>query len=71
MFKKNSRSGPADHTGRQLPLNGDLRIAPLEALLPEDLERHIQMNRNRLVSFAKLRVDIVLCAEARVTSVNP
>ena len=42
-----------------------------EALLPEDRERHIQINRCRIVDNVTLWADIVLRAEARVTSVNP
>ena len=45
--------------------------ASWEELLPEDLERHIQMNRNRLVDYATMSAENVLSAEARVTSVKP
>ena len=39
------------HTGTKLTLNEDTRMAPLEAPVADDLERHIQTNRSRLVSY--------------------
>eukprot|EP00971_Amphidinium_carterae_P237251 4709287-Amphidinium_carterae.1 len=36
-----------------------------EALLPEDLEKHVQLQRARLDTYAKLREEVVLYAEAR------
>ena len=30
----------------------------MEALLPDDLERHIQMNRSKLVGYATLRAEM-------------
>ena len=60
-----------DNAGAWLTLNEDIRLESLEALLPEDLEHHTQMNRSRLVNYATLRAEIVLCVEARATSVKP
>eukprot|EP00971_Amphidinium_carterae_P133980 2654880-Amphidinium_carterae.1 len=40
-------------------------MASLEALLPEDLEKHVQLQRARLDTYAKLREEVVLYAEAR------
>eukprot|EP00971_Amphidinium_carterae_P110177 2182470-Amphidinium_carterae.1 len=40
-------------------------MASLEALLPEDLEKHVQLQRSRLDTYAKLREEVVLYAEAR------
>ena len=40
-------------------------MAALEALLPEELERHCQLQRSRLDTYQKLREEVVLYAEAR------
>eukprot|EP00959_Pyramimonas_sp_CCMP1952_P081323 1699179-Pyramimonas_sp.AAC.1 len=40
-------------------------MAALEALLPEDLEKHCQLQRARLDTYAKLREEVILYAEAR------
>ena len=40
-------------------------LAELEALLPEALERHCQLQRSRLDTYQKLREEVVLYAEAR------
>lgn len=60
-----------DTKGGKLTLNEDIRMASLEALLPDDLEKHIQMNRGRLQSYDALRTEVVLYAEARGTTVKP
>ena len=51
-----------------MTLNEDIRMASLEALLPDDLEKHVQLNRGRLVTYEALRGEVVLYAEARGTS---
>ena len=43
----------------------DIRMAALEALLLEELERHCQLQRSRLDTYQKLREEVVLYAEAR------
>ena len=60
------------HTQRRDARNGqrhtlaeDIRMAALEALLPEELERHCQLQRSRLDTYQKLRAEVVLYAEAR------
>ena len=40
-------------------------MAALAALLPEELERHYQLQRSRLDTYQKLREEVVLDAEAR------
>ena len=40
-------------------------MAALESLLPEELERHCQLQRSRLDTCQKLREEVVLYAEAR------
>ena len=36
----------------------DIRMSALEALLPDDLEKHVQLNRARLTSYGVLREEI-------------
>ena len=48
-----------------LTLAQDIRMAALEALIPEELERHCQLQRSRLDTCQKLREEVVLYAEAR------
>ena len=51
-------------TGRRHALAEDIRMAALEALLSEELERHCQLQRSRLDAYQKLREEVVLYAEA-------
>ena len=51
--------------GQRHTLAEDIRMAALEALLPEELERHCQLQRSRLDTYEKLREEVVLYAEAR------
>ena len=51
--------------GQRHTLAEDIRMAALEALLPEELERHCQLQRSRLDTNQKLREEVVLYAEAR------
>ena len=51
--------------GQRHTLAEDIRMAALEALLPEELERHGQLQRSRLDTYQKLREEVVLYAEAR------
>ena len=51
--------------GQHHTLAEDIRMAALEALLPEELERHCQLQRSRLDPYQKLREEVVLYAEAR------
>ena len=53
------------HTGNRHTLAEDIRMAALEALLPEELEKHCQLQRARLDTYDKLREEVVLYAEAR------
>eukprot|EP00971_Amphidinium_carterae_P332057 6465990-Amphidinium_carterae.1 len=52
-------------TGNRHSLAEDIKMAALESLLPEELEKHCQLNRARLDSYEKLREEVVLYAEAR------
>jgi hypothetical protein len=60
-----------DASGGKMTLNEDIRMASLEALLPDDLEKHVQLNRGRLTTYETLRGEVVMYAEARGTSVKP
>ena len=51
--------------GQRHLLAEDIRMAALEALLPEELERHCQLQRSRLDTYQKLREEVVLHAEAK------
>ena len=51
--------------GQRHTLAEDIRMAALEALLPQELERHCQLQRSRLDTYQKLREEVVLYAEAR------
>ena len=51
--------------GQRHTLAEDIRMAALEALLLEELERHCQLQRSRLDTYQKLREEVVLYAEAR------
>ena len=57
--RRDARNGQC-HT-----LAEDIRMAALEAPLPEELERHCQLQRSRLDTYQKLREEVVLYAEAR------
>ena len=51
--------------GQRHTLAEDIRMASLEALLLEELERHCQLQRSRLDTYQKLREEVVLYSEAR------
>ena len=51
--------------GQRHTLAEDIRMAALEALLLEELERHCQLQRSRLDTYQKLREEVVPYAEAR------
>eukprot|EP00959_Pyramimonas_sp_CCMP1952_P065822 1374216-Pyramimonas_sp.AAC.1 len=40
-------------------------MAALEAMLPDELERHVQMNKNRITSYALMREEVTTYAESR------
>lgn len=44
-----------DGIGAKLTLAEDIRVASLEATLPDELERHVHLNRARLTTYDKLR----------------
>ena len=46
-------------------LHDEMKLAGLEALVPEDLEKHLIFNSNRLRTFEEARLEIVTCVEAK------
>ena len=57
--------GRRDAQGNARTLAGDFRMSSLEALLPDDLEKHVQLNRARLTSYGVLREEIKTHCEFR------
>ena len=46
-------------------LDDEIKLAGLEALVPEELEKHLMLNSNRLRTFEDARLEIVTCVEAK------
>ena len=44
-------------------LHGDIKLAGLESLVPEELEKHLILNSNRLRTFEDARLEIVTYVE--------
>ena len=57
--------GRRDAQGNVHSLAEDIRMSSLEALLPDDLENHVQLNRARLNSYGVLREQIKTYCECR------
>ena len=57
--------GRRDAQGNPDTLADDIRISSLDALLPEDLEKHVQLNRARLMSYVVLREEIKTYRECK------
>ena len=58
-------SSRRDAQGNAHTLAEDIRMSSLEALLSDDLEKHVQLNRARLNSYGVLREEIKTCCECR------
>ena len=58
-------SSRRDAQGNAHNLAEDVRMSPLEALLPDDLAKHVQLNRARLTSYGVLREEIKTYCECR------
>ena len=54
-----------DAQGNAHNLAEDIRMSALEALLPDDLEKHVQLNRARLTSYGVLRKEIKTYCDCR------
>ena len=54
-----------DAQGNAHNLAEDIRMSSLEALLPDDLEKHVQLNRAKLTSYGVLREEIKTYCECR------
>ena len=46
-------------------LDDEIKLAGLESLVPEELEKHLILNSNRLRTFEDVRVEVVTCVEAK------
>ena len=46
-------------------LDDEIKLAGLEALVPEELEKHLVLNSNRLRTFEGAHLEIVTHAEAK------
>ena len=46
-------------------MDDDIKLAGLEALVPEELEKHLILNSNRLRTFEDARLEIVTYVEAK------
>ena len=55
-----------DRRGVRNTLPEDIRMASLEALLPADLEKHVQLNAVRLDNYDALRAEVLLFIETRL-----
>ena len=60
-----------DSVGKLHELAEDIRMSSLESVLPEDLERHVQLNRARLSTYDDLRTEIIMYAETRTMGKLP
>ena len=49
-------------------MDDEIKLAGLEALVPEDLEKHLILNSNRLRTFEDARLEIVTYVEAKFGS---
>ena len=58
-------SGRRDAQGNAHNLAKDIRMSSLEALLPDDLEKRVQLNRARLTAYGVLREEIKTYCECR------
>ena len=58
-------SSRRDAQGNAHNLAEDIRMSSLEALLSDDLEKHVQLNRARLTSYGVLRQEIKTYCECR------
>ena len=54
-----------DQNGARHTLGDDIRRAALEAILPQDVEKHIQLNRARLSTYDAMRDEVMSYAESR------
>ena len=46
-------------------LDDEIKLASLEALVPEELEMHLILNSNRLRTFEDARLEVLTCVEAK------
>ena len=61
-FKRGSKAGSPTCLGK---LGNEIGLAGLEALVPEELEKHLILNSNRLRTFEDARLEVVTNVEAK------
>lgn len=54
-----------DERGNRQPLSEDIKTAALESLVPDELEKHLQLNANRLSDYDAAREEVRMYVEAR------
>jgi hypothetical protein len=54
-----------DERGNRQPLSEDIKMASLESLVPDELERHLQLNATRLPDYDAAREEVRMYVEAR------
>ena len=54
-----------DKEGNRQKVPDDIRMSSVEALVPEELEKHLLLNSQRLSTYALMRDEVVMYAEAR------
>eukprot|EP00973_Karenia_brevis_P013412 1821269-Karenia_brevis.AAC.1 len=47
-----------DAGGNKCEIPEDMLMASLESMCPDDLEKHLQLNASRFLSYAELRAEI-------------
>ena len=56
-------------SGDRLTLQDDIKCSVLEAMCPEQLEQHIQMNRHRLLNYAAVRQEVASYLETKTGAI--
>ena len=54
-----------DKDGERQKIPEDIRMSSIEALVPEELEKHLLLNAQRLTDYLKMREEVVMYVEAR------
>lgn len=57
-----------DDSGQRPKITDDVKIAAVEGMVPLDLEKHLQLNANRMWSFADVREEVQGYIDAKLTN---
>eukprot|EP00974_Lingulodinium_polyedra_P081331 7877635-Lingulodinium_polyedra.AAC.1 len=55
-----------DDGGQRHTISDDIKIAALEAIVPTELERHLQLNASRFADYKAAREEVRLFVETRI-----